>query len=120
MTSMIEKFQDLIVWQKAHQFVLITYRHTKDFPSEEKYGLVAQMRRAAVSIPANIAEGFVKRGRTDKVRLYNIAQGSLEESKYYLVLAKDLGYLKDVSALMSLANETGRLLNGLSNSIESA
>ena len=52
---MIEKFQDLIVWQKAHQFVLITYRHTKDFPSEEKYGLVAQMRRAAMSIPANIA-----------------------------------------------------------------
>jgi four helix bundle protein len=115
---MIEKFQDLVVWQKAHQFVLLTYRHTKNFPNDENYGLVSQMRRAAVSIPANIAEGFVKRGKTDKVRFYNIAQGSLEESKYYLVLAKDLGYLKDVSAPLSLANETGRLLNGLINSIE--
>ena len=113
----IEKFQDLLVWQKAHEFVLLTYRHSKEFPSEEKYGLVSQMRRAAVSIPANVAEGFIKRGQTDKIRYYNIAQGSLEESKYYLVLAKDLGYLKDVSAPQSLANETGRLLNGLINSI---
>jgi four helix bundle protein len=115
---MIKKFQDLVAWQKAHQFVLLTYRQTKEFPSDEKFGLVPQMRRAAVSIPANVAEGFIKRGRSDKIRFYNIAQGSLEESKYYLVLAQDLGYLKDVSTPMSLANETGRLLNGLINSIE--
>ncbi len=114
----IEKFQDLLVWQKAHEFVLLTYRHTKEFPSDEKYGLVSQMRRAAVSIPANIAEGFIKRGQPDKIRFYNIAQGSLEESKYYLVLAQDLGYLKDVSQETAIANQIGRLLNGLINSIE--
>jgi four helix bundle protein len=115
----IEKFQDLLVWQKAHQLALATYRITRSFPAEEKFGLVSQMRRAAVSIPANVAEGFIKRGQSDKIRFYNIAQGSLEESKYYLVLAQDLGYLKDVSTPMSLANETGRLLNGLINSTES-
>ena len=76
------------------------------------------MRRAAVSVPANIAEGFIKRSKADKVRFYNIAQGSLEESKYYLVLAKDLGYLRDVNEGAALANEVGRLLNGLINSIE--
>ncbi|MCG3148093.1 MAG: hypothetical protein PCFJNLEI_01535 [Verrucomicrobiae bacterium] len=76
------------------------------------------MRRAAVSIPANIAEGFVKRSQADKIRYYNIAQGSLEESKYYLVLAHDLGYLKDVTEETAQANEIGRLLNGLINSIE--
>jgi four helix bundle protein len=73
-------FQDLIVWQKAHQFVLGVYRFTKNFPKEEMYGLTSQLRRSAVSIPANIAEGFKKRGVTDKKRYFNIAQGSLEES----------------------------------------
>jgi four helix bundle protein len=114
----IEKFQDLLVWQKAHGFALKMYRITRAFPPEEKFGLVSQMRRAAVSIPANVAEGFVRRGKADKIHFYNIAQSSLEESKYYLVLAKDLGYLRDVSQEAALANEAGRLLNGLINSIE--
>lgn len=114
----IEKFHDLVVWQKAHQFALATYRVTKLFPAEERFGLVSQMRRAAVSIAANIAEGFIKRGKADKIHFYNIAQGSLEECKYYLVLARDLGYLKDVSKEDALANDVGRLLNGLINSIE--
>lgn len=113
----IEKFQDLVVWQKAHEFVLLTYRNTKSFPDDEKFGLISQMRRASVSIPANIAEGFIKRSQTDKVRFHNISQGSLEESKYYLVLAKDLGYLKDVSQEAKLTNEIGRLLHGLIHSI---
>ncbi|MGD0058766.1 MAG: four helix bundle protein [Verrucomicrobiia bacterium] len=114
----IEKFQDLLVWQRAHQPALATYRVTRAFPSEEKFGLVSQMRRAAVSIAATIAEGFVKRSQADKIHFYNTAQGSLEESKYYLVPAKDLGYLRGVDEEATLANEVGRLLNGLIRSIE--
>ena len=85
-------FQDLIVWQKAHQFVLGVYRLSKSFPREELYGLTSQFRRAAISVPANVAEGFKKRGRADKVRFMNIAEGSLEECRYYLILTEDLGY----------------------------
>ena len=76
-------FKDLIVWQRAHEFVLATYKFSALFPRTETYGLSAQMRRAAVSIPANIAEGFRKRGDADKVRFMNIAQGSVEECRYY-------------------------------------
>ena len=85
-------FEDLLMWRKAHQFVLAVYGLTAAFPKHETYGLVSQMRRAAVSIPANIAEGFRKRGRADKARFMNMAEGSIEESKYYLILARDLGY----------------------------
>jgi four helix bundle protein len=85
-------FQDLFVWRKAHEFVLAVYSFTAAFPKQETYGLVPQMRRAAVSIPANIAEGFRRRGKADKVRYMNMAEGSLEESRYYLILAQDLGY----------------------------
>lgn len=85
-------FQDLIVWQKAHQLVLSIYRISKGFPREEIYGLTSQFRRAAISVPANIAEGFKKKGRLDKVRFMNVAQGSLEECRYYLILSSDLEY----------------------------
>jgi len=80
------------VWRKAHELVLAVYSFTATFPKEETYGLKLQMRRAAVSIPANIAEGFRRRGKADKARYMNMAEGSLEESPYYLILAKDLGY----------------------------
>ncbi len=69
-----KRFQDLIVWQKAHQLVLSVYRFSKDFPRSEIYGLTSQIRRAAISIPANIAEGFKKKGKADKCRFMNIAQ----------------------------------------------
>jgi four helix bundle protein len=85
-------FQDLIVWQKAHGFVLSVYKFTETFPKSEIYGLTSQFRRAAVSIPANIAEGFKKKGAADKVRFMNIAQSSLEECRYYLILSRDLEY----------------------------
>src|SRR6267143_5726750 len=85
-------FQDLIVWQKAHQFVLSVYRFADGFPKTETYEMTSQLRRADVSIPANIAEGFKKKGRPDKVRFMNIAQGSWEECRYYLLLTTDLGY----------------------------
>lgn len=72
-----KSFQDLIVWKKAHEFVLAVYAITHTFPREEQYGLSSQFRRAAISIPANIAEGFRKKGRADKARFFNIAQGSI-------------------------------------------
>lgn len=92
MVTAARNFQDLIVWQKAHDLVLEIYRLSSVFPKEEMYGLTSQLRRAAVSVPANIADGFKKRGKSDKVRFLNIAQGSLEETRYYLVLTKDLNY----------------------------
>jgi four helix bundle protein len=102
-------FQDLLVWQKAHQFVLAVYRFTDAFPQKEIYGLTSQLRRAAVSITANIAEGFKERSKTDKARFLNIAQGSLEECRYYLILANDLKY-GDSQQLMSQIEEVSRLL----------
>ena len=109
-------FRDLIVWQKAHQFVLLVYRYTKSFPREEIYGLSSQFRRSAISIPANIAEGFKKRSRTDKARFMNISQGSLEECRYYLILAADLGYGTHGTLLENL-EEVSRLLEGYTKAI---
>lgn len=109
-------FRDLVVWQKAHQFVLSVYSFTGTFPRQETYGMAAQMRRAAVSIPANIAEGFRKRTKKDKVRFMNIAEGSLEESRYYLILAQDLGY-GETDSLMKSLEEVSRLLNAYAKAI---
>lgn len=85
-------FEDVEVWQRAHRWVLKIYRYSESFPKHELFGLSSQLRRAAVSIPANFAEGFKKSGLADKLRFYNIAQGSMEECRYYLILANDLGY----------------------------
>lgn len=104
-----QSFQDVVAWQRAHAFVLDVYRQTRQFPREEVYGLTSQLRRAAISIPANIAEGFSRRGVGDKLRFLNIAQASLEESRYYLILARDLDYLSDEDLMASLES-VGRLL----------
>jgi four helix bundle protein len=114
-----QRFEDLLVWQKAHQFVLRVYRFSRCLPKDELYGLTSQLRRAAVSVPANVAEGFSKRGPGDKVRFLNIAQGSLEEARYYLILSRDLGY-GDPKELMPLAEEVGRLLQAYSRSIRAS
>jgi four helix bundle protein len=108
----------LEVWKKAHELVLMTYRATGSFPREEQFGLVSQMRRAAVSVPANIAEGFKRRGIQDKIRFYNLSEGSLEELKYYIILAGDLEYIPSGDELMAQAEAVGRLLNGLIVSTE--
>jgi four helix bundle protein len=109
-------FQDLIVWEKAHKFVLSVYNLTSNFPKSEVYGLSSQFRRAAVSVPANIAEGFKKKGAADKAKFMNIAQGSLEECRYYLILSQDLGY-GDTSSLMSQLEEISRLLTSYASCI---
>ncbi len=109
-------FEDLLVWQKAHQFVLSIYKLTAGFPSHETYGLSSQFRRAAVSIPSNIAEGFRKRGRADKARYMNIAQASIEECRYYLILTRDLRYTETGSCLMML-QEVSKLLERYASAI---
>ena len=105
------KFSDLLVWQRSHEFVLAVYKLTEQFPANEIYGLTSQLRRAAVSIPANVAEGFKRRGRLDKGRFLNISQASAEECRYYLILAKDLGY-GDTCDLMNALDEVGSMLEG--------
>jgi four helix bundle protein len=112
-----KNFRDLIVWQKAHELVLEIYKLTRRFPKEEMYGLTLQFRRAAVSITANIAEGFPKKSNQDKLRYYNIAQGSLSECYYYLILAKDLNYHYDEN-LFELIQEIGKLLNSYMKAIK--
>jgi len=109
-------FRDLIVWQKAHEFVLGVYRFTDSFPKHELYGLSVQMRRAAVYIPANIAEGFRKRSKPDKARFMKVAEGSIEESRYYLILAQDLGY-GSTESLTNLLEEVSKLLNSYTRAI---
>lgn len=107
-----KSFFDLFVWKKAHEFVLCVYRVCSKIPDFEQFGLRSQFTRAAVSIPANIAEGYKKLSKADKLRFFNISQGSLEECKYYILLSKDLGYISNESyiELCSLAKETSKLL----------
>jgi len=109
-------FEDLVVWQKAHQFVLGIYQFTEYFPSKELHGLTSQLRRAAVSIPANIAEGFKKRGKPDKVRFLNIAQGSLEECRYYLILSTDLHYGNGGKLIQQL-EEVSKILESYAHAV---
>lgn len=109
-------FQQLIVWQKAHQFVLLVYKTTDLFPQKEMFGLTSQFRRAAISIAANIAEGYKKKDYKNKLNFFNIAQGSLEECKYYIILSKDLNYHSD-SELETLSEEISKLLGAYIKSI---
>jgi four helix bundle protein len=111
-----QSFRDLQVWQKSHRLVLDVYRLTKLLPEEELFGLTSQMRRAAVSVPANIAEGFKRRGKSDKARHMNIAQGSLEELQYYFILCGDLSYLPP-DAVGDRMNEVGRMLTAYARQI---
>ena len=110
---MTQSFKEVIAWQKAHAFVIQDYCVTRTFPGEERYGLCSQFQRAAVSIPANIAEGYRKDGMADKLRFLNIAQGSLEECRYYILLSKDLNYINEqiYNCLNTSIEETSRLLN---------
>jgi four helix bundle protein len=108
-------FQDLIVWQRAHQFVLAAYKLSQGFPRAELYGLTSQLRRAAISIPANIAEGFKKKGQQDKARFMNIAHGSLEECRYYLILISDLSF-GNTEQLNKTLEEVSRLLTSYTTS----
>ena len=108
-----KNFTDLIAWKKAHEFVLEVYKITKQFPAEERFALCSQFQRAAVSIPANIAEGYKKLSKADKLRFMNIAQGSLEECRYYILLSYDLSYIDSdrYNNMNQSIEEVSRLLN---------
>lgn len=113
------RFQDLLAWQKSHALTLRVYRLTASFPKQELFGLTSQMRRAAVSTAANIAEGFSRRGRADKAKFMNIAQGSLEELRYYTILARDLEYLA-LSEHWGDLDEAARLLGAYAQALHKA
>jgi four helix bundle protein len=112
-----KNFAELHVWQKAHQFVLKTYVVAKKFPKEEMYGLSSQFRRAAVTVAADIAEGFARRGTRDKCRFLNISQSSLQECRYFLILSTDLNYQTDPT-MNDLANDVAKLLNAYISAIQ--
>ena len=106
-------FENIIAWQKAHAFCLLVYKSTRDFPEHERYGLCSQFQRAAVSISANIAEGYKKLSKADKLRFFNIAQGSLEECRNYIILSKDLDYISEdiYYELRNSVEEASKFLN---------
>ena len=109
-------FEDLLMWQKAHKFVLSVYKNTASFPKEELFGLTSQFRRAAVSIAANIAEGYKKNGTKDKLRFFNMSQGSIEECRYYLILSRDLNYI-ETNNLRSDLEEVSKIIESYMNAI---
>lgn len=111
-------YRDLEVWKKAHEFVLDVYKMTKKFPKEEMFGLTSQFRRAAVSIPANIAEGYGKKSKKDKLRFYNISEGSIQECDYYITLSKDLKYIDGESDLSARLATIGKMLKNYIKRIE--
>ncbi|MCD4734749.1 MAG: four helix bundle protein [Bacteroidales bacterium] len=104
-----KSFLDLEVWQKAHKLVLEIYKQTQNFPDFELFGITSQLRRAAVSVPANLVEGYKRVGKADKIRFYNIAQSSLEETKYLILLATDLNYINS-SDIGTMIGEVGKML----------
>ena len=112
-------FENVLAWQKAYAFVLLTYRVTRHFPEDEKFGLTSQFRRAAVSIEANIAEGYKKLSKADKLRFFNISQGSLEECRDYHILSRDLNYLHagEFEQLHQSIEETSKFLNSYCKAI---
>jgi len=116
----MQRFTELKVWQRSHTLVLNLYRLASAFPAEERFGIVPQLRRAAVSVPTNIAEGSKRQGRQDYARFLNIAEGSLVETEYLLMLSRDLGYVKPKVAEAPLAEilEVARMLHNLRTKVE--
>ena len=114
-----QTFKQLLVWQKAHEFVLAVYKYANSFPKTELYVLTSQFKRAAISIAVNIAEGYKKKGKADKARLMNIAQGSIEECQYYLILAYDLGY-GESSYLVNILDGISKMLQSYISKILSS
>lgn len=112
-----KSFTELIVWKKAHRFVLDVYAYSSGFPKEETYALTTQLTKAAVSIAANIAEGFKKKSNKDKIRFYNISHGLVEECRYYLILARDLNY-GESTQLYELIEEVSKILDAYISEID--
>lgn len=111
----LRSFQDLETWKKGHIFVLEVYKNTKKFPKEELFCLTQQMRRAAVSITSNIAEGFSRQSSKEKLQFYSISLGSLTELQNQLIISKDIGYLSEIDfqRTIDMSIEVSKLLNGI-------
>ncbi len=120
MQAKIKSFTDLNAWRKGHELVLDIYKITKTFPSDEKYGLSDQMRRCAVSITSNIAEGFSRRGNKEKLQFYYISLGSVTEVQNQLLIARDIGYIKNLEfkKIAEKTVEVSKLTNGLIKSLK--
>jgi four helix bundle protein len=117
--SKITNFTDLLAWQAAHQLVLHIYHRTKKFPKNEQYGLTDQLRRAAISVVSNIAEGFGRKNQKEKIGFYYYAQASLQEIHSQIIVAHDLGYVSK-QTFERFADEietTGKLISGLIRSV---
>lgn len=119
MTS-IKSFHDLEIWKLSHQLVLEVYKISKIFPKEENFRITSQLLRAAYSIPSNIAEGMGRYSRKEFVNFLTIARGSVEECKYFILLAKDLGYLSEIifAELTLKYDSLGKMINSLINSLK--
>ncbi len=118
----IKGYKDLIAWQKAMDLVEVVYRASRSFPAEERFGLTSQIRRAAVSVPSNIAEGHSRPGRNDYVRFLDIARGSANEIETQLLIAGRLGFVKreQLIGILDLVEEVQRILKGLVNSLQNS
>jgi len=116
----INRFSDLTVWQKAHELTLATYHLTEKFPRSEQYGIVSQLRRSAASVSANIAEGFGRRTTKELLRCLQIARGELEETRYFLILSRDLGHISpaDFESTNSRCDSVRQLINALGRSLK--
>ena len=116
----MKTFKELKVWKKAHELVLRIYSETRLFPDEEKYGLTAQIRRSASSVPTNIVEGHKRKSSKEFSRFLNLADSSLEETKYHLILAQDLGYLckNNYEDINELCIEVGKMITGLEKKLK--
>lgn len=116
----MQRFTDLAVWQRSHALVLHIYKLTREFPSDERFNLVSQIRRAALSVPTNIAEGSKRIGRSDYARFLNIAEGSLAETEYLLMVGRDLGYIANKSYVgpQKEIEEISKMLYGLRKAVE--
>jgi four helix bundle protein len=114
----VKSFEDLTVWQEAHKLTLEVYKLTAKFPGTEKYGVVSQLRRCSSSVPANIAEGFGRATTRELLRCLQIARGELEETRYFVLLSRDLGYVtsEDCESIAQHCNSIGRLINALGSS----
>jgi four helix bundle protein len=110
----VRDFRELKVWEKAHQLTLLVYRATTSLPTDEKFGLTSQLRRAAAAIPANIAEGCGRSGERELARFFQIAMGSASELEYHLLLARDLGFIDrpTYQQLQERTTEVKRMLTG--------
>lgn len=116
MNEAAKTFEDLKVWKKSHELVLDIYRTTRQFPKDETFALTSQIRRAAVSTPSNIVEGFNRRGKADKLKFYNYSEASVEEVRYQLLLAHDLEYA-DTRALQDDCREVYRMITAYAGAI---